>query len=81
MLCCLLHSGCSLPETCVSGKATCGKGDAEHSLASPELWLEPDSADRSDWLIRISFNPRLLLAYNLYLSIAVIVVLYQLFVT
>ena len=50
-------------------------------MEKQQLWLEPDSADRSDWLIRISFNPRLRLAYNLYRSIAVIVVLYQLFVT
>ena len=38
-----------------------------------ELWLEPDFADRSDWLIRINFNPRLGLVDSLHRSITVCV--------
>ena len=38
-----------------------------------ELWLEPDFADKSDWLIGINFNPRLRLVDSLHRSIAVFV--------
>ena len=38
-----------------------------------QLWLEPDFADRYDWLIGINFNPRLRLVDSLHRSITVCV--------